>query len=327
MKAVIKIAVVSFTIFVIASCNNNKNKFDASGSFEAEEVIVSAEQSGKILSFNITEGQMLDSNSIIGQIDVAALNIQKEQTKASVNAISEKVNNATPQVQILQSQIITQKAQIQTLKQQLAVLNKEVTRTQNLVNADAATQKQLDDLIGQQSILQKQITAAQEQIGVLNSQITSAKENVSIQNRGILSEVNPTKKRIDIIDEQISRGQIKNLFSGTVLTKYAMAGEYATMGKPLYKIANLSTIILRAYVSGNQLPQIKLNQKIKVDTDDGKGGFKETEGVITWISDKAEFTPKTIQTKDERANMVYAIKVKVVNDGSYKIGMYGEIKF
>lgn len=327
MKAVVKIAVASFTIFVMASCNNNKNTFDASGSFEAEEVIVSAEQTGKILSFNIEEGQLLDSNAIIGQIDVAALNTQKEQTQASINAISEKVNNAAPQVQILQSQIITQKAQIQTLKQQLAVQNKEVTRTQNLVNADAATQKQLDDLVGQQSILQKQITAAEEQIGVLNSQIISAKENVSIQNRGILSEVNPGKKKIDIIDEQINRGQIKNLFAGTVLTKYAMAGEYATIGKPLYKIANLSTIILRVYVSGNQLPLIKLNQKVKVNTDDGKGGFKEAEGIITWISDKAEFTPKTIQTKDERANMVYAIKVKVVNDGSYKIGMYGEIKF
>jgi len=326
MKSIVTIVTVSVMLIAAASCNNNKNTFDATGSFEAEEVVVSAEQSGKIIQFNIEEGQVLNSNVIIGQIDVTALNIQKEQTKASVNAISEKVNNAAPQVDILQSQIITQKAQIQTLKQQLAVLIKEVTRTQNLVNADAATQKQLDDLTGQQSILQKQIAAAQEQIGVLNSQITSARANVNIQNRGILSELNPTKKRMDILDEQISRGQIKNLYAGTVLTKYAMAGEYTSIGKPLYKIADLSTITLRTYITGNQLPNVKLNQKVKVHTDDGKGGFKETEGIITWINDKAEFTPKTIQTKDERANLVYAIKVKVKNDGTYKIGMYGEIK-
>lgn len=327
MKSIIKLATVSALIIATASCNNNKNSFDATGSFEADEVIVSAEQSGKIIQFNIAEGQSLDSNAVIGQIDVTALNIQKEQTKASVNAIKERVNNATPQVEILQSQIVTQKAQIQTLKQQLAVLNKEVTRTQNLVNADAATQKQLDDLTGQQSILQKQITAAQEQIGVLNAQIASAKANVNIQNRGILSEVNPTQKRVDILDEQISRGQIRNFFAGTVLTKYANAGEYTSIGKPLYKIADLSTITLRVYITANQLPNIKLNQKVKVHTDDGKGGFKETEGTITWINDKAEFTPKTIQTKDERANLVYAMKVSVKNDGTYKIGMYGEIKF
>lgn len=161
--------------------------------------------------------------------------------------------------------------------------------------------------MGQQSILQKQITVAQEQTGVLNQKIISARENIKIQNTGILSEVNPAQKRIDIIDEQISRGQIRNPFAGTVLTKYAMAGEYTSIGKPLYKIADLSVITLRVYITGDQLPLVKLNQKVKVYTDDGKGGFKETEGRITWINDKAEFTPKTIQTKKERADMVYAI--------------------
>ena len=327
MKVLIKIVIVPCLLIAFASCNKNKNKFDASGSFEAVEVIVSAEQSGKIIKFNIEEGQVLDSNAIVGQIDVTALNIQKEQTQASVNAISEKVNTAAPQVHVLQSQILTQKAQVQTLKQQLAVLDKEVLRTQNLVKADAATPKQLDDLTGQKSILQKQITAAQEQTAVLISQMHSATKNVSIQNRGILSEVNPGQKRVDIIDEQISRGQIKNMVNGTVLTKYAMADEYTNTGKPLYKIADLSVLTLRAYITGDQLPLVKLNQRVFVNTDDGKGGYKETEGIITWINDKAEFTPKSIQTKKERANLVYAIKIKVKNDGYLKIGMYGEIKF
>lgn len=327
MHNLTKIGLVGGLFLALLACSNDKNSFDASGAFEADEVIVSAEQTGKILKLAIEEGQLLDSNTIIGQIDVAALNVQKEQTQASVKAIGERVNNSAPQVNILQSQIKTQRAQIQVLNQQLEVLSKEVNRTQNLVKADAATPKQLDDLLGQKSILEKQIAAAQDQVGVLTEQIAAAKENVSIQNRGVLSEVNPMQKRISILDEQISRGQIKNLFPGTVLTKYAMAGEYASMGKALYKIADLSVLTLRAYITGNQLPLIKLNQKVRVLTDDGKGGYKETEGKITWINDKAEFTPKTIQTKDERANMVYAIKVKVINDGTYKIGMYGEIKF
>lgn len=311
----------------LSACGNNKPDFDASGNFEAEEIIVSAQQSGEILRLNIEEGQQLDSNAVIGQIDVSGLNIQKEKAEASVAAISEKTNDASPQINTLQSQVNTQKAQVQVLNQQLFVLNKEVKRVENLLKEDAATQKQYDDLIGQKQVLQQQITAAGEQVKVLEQQIVSAKQSVAIQNKGILSEVNPAKKNVDVISDQISKGQIRNPAQGTVLSKYAYAGEYANMGKPLYKIADLSTIILRAYISGGQLPAVKLNQKIKVLTDDGKGGYKETEGIITWISDKAEFTPKTIQTKDERANMVYAMKVKVVNDGSYKIGMYGEVKF
>jgi HlyD family secretion protein len=322
-----KINLILATTLILLSCNNNKNNFDATGSFEADEIIISAEQAGKILQLNIEEGQRLDSNKVIGQIDVTALNVQKEQATASANAISQKVNNAAPQVQILASQINSQIAQVQTLNQQSEVLKKEVARTKSLLAADVATQKQYDDIVGQQSILEKQIIAAKEQISVLQQQITAAKENVAIQNRGILSELAPSRKKIDVFDEQISRGQIKNIYPGTVLTKYAMAGEYTSIGKPLYKIADLSVITLRAYISGNQLPLVKLNQPVKVHTDDGHGGFKETEGSITWISDKAEFTPKTIQTKDERANLVYAIKVKVKNDGRYKIGMYGEIKF
>ncbi|MEJ7767382.1 MAG: HlyD family efflux transporter periplasmic adaptor subunit [Chitinophagaceae bacterium] len=323
---ILSISLLLLFIF-LSSCKNDLRNFDASGSFEAVEVIVSAEQSGKILQLNIEEGQVLDSNSVIGQIDVTALHIQKEQSTAALKSISQKVSDAAPQVAILQSQIKTQRAQVEKLNQQLAILNREITRTQNLVNEDAATQKQLDDLMGQKLILQIEIVAAQELMGVSNQQIISTRKNVNIQNKGILSEVNPSQKKIAIIDEQISRGKIINSFAGTVLTKYAMAGEYTSIAKPLYKIADLSVITLRAYITGNQLPLVKLNQKVHVHTDDGKGGYNQTKGVITWINDKAEFTPKTIQTKDERANLVYAMKVKVLNNGSYKIGMYGEINF
>lgn len=320
--------IVVFSIFLfLISCQKQKDQFDATGTFEADEIIVAAEQTGKIISLNINEGQELQANTIVGQIDINGLKLQKEQIAASIDAIKQKTNSAEPQIKIYQSQIETQKAQIATLNQQATVLNKEVNRMQNLVNAEAAPRKQLDDLTGQYAILQKQITAAQEQIEVLNAQIKAVKQNIATQNSGILSEVNPTQKRIEVIDEQISKGTIKNMMAGTILTKYANVGEFTSMGKPLYKIADLSTITLRAYITGNQLPLIKLNQKVTINTDDGKGGYKTTEGTVTWISNKAEFTPKTIQTKDERANLVYAIKVAVKNDGYYKIGMYGQVKF
>ncbi|MBK8443265.1 MAG: efflux RND transporter periplasmic adaptor subunit [Sphingobacteriales bacterium] len=326
MKTIYLFLMACAILLTQVSCKKEKAQFDASGTFEADEIMVSAEQSGKIIALNIEEGQTLPADTIIGAIDVTGLQVQKEQTKAAVNAIKNKTNQAAPQIAVLESQIATQKAQIATLNQQLAVLEKEIRRTQNLVNADAVPRKQLDDLNGQQAVLQKQIAAAQEQIKVLNTQISAAKDNVSLQNRGILSEIEPTEKKIAVIDEQIGRGLIKNPHAGTVLAQYARSGEFATLGKALYKIADLSTITLRAYISGSQLPTVRLHQKVEVLTDDGNGGYKSTEGIITWISSKAEFTPKTIQTKEERANLVYAVKIAVKNDGYYKIGMYGEIK-
>ncbi len=314
-------------LFAFSACNSNEKNYDASGSFEAVERIISAEATGKITRLDIEEGQSLEANAIIGQIDVSLLELQSDQVKATIDAIGKKTNDAEPQIKILEAQLITQKSQIVSLEQQMSVLNKEIERFTNLVNAKAAPQKQLDDLKGQQSVLEKQLEAARTQDGVIKEQIESARRNIQIQNRAILSEVEPTKKKLDFIEKQISEGVILNEYPGTVITKYAYDGEFTSIGRPLYKIADLSNIILRAYITGNQLPQIKINEEVTVLTDDGNGGYKETLGIIEWISSKAEFTPKTIQTKNERANMVYAIKVKVKNDGSYKIGMYGEIKF
>ncbi len=314
-------------ILVFTACVKEEATYDASGSFEAIERIISAEATGKIQRFDIEEGEVLAANKVIGQIDVSLLKLQSEQVEASVQSINEKTNNATPQIKILQAQLISHERQVASLNQQLIVLDKEVKRFQNLVAAKAAPQKKLDDLLGQQSVLQKQLAALQTQGEVIEAQINSTKSTVNTQNRAILSEVAPTKKRLDLLAKQINDGIIINEYPGTVLAKYAYDGEFASLGKPLYKIADLSVITLRVYLTGNQLAQVKLNDKVIVSTDDGKGGFKETEGTISWISSKAEFTPKTIQTKDERANLVYATKVKVANDGTYKIGMYGEIKF
>lgn len=327
MKKIIYTIQTLVIVLLFTACNSAEKNYDASGSFEAIERIISAEATGKILALNIEEGQLLKAGEVIGNIDVSNLSIQSEQVKSSIKSISEKTNSATAQINVLKSQLATQQQQVATIQQQIDVVDKEINRFQNLVNANAVPQKQLDDIIGQKQILQKQLSTAQTQSGVIEAQIEAAQTNVNIQNRAILSEVEPNEKRLDLLVKQINDGTIVNEFDGTVTTQMAYNGEFTAIGKPLYKIADLSNITLRAYITGKQLPQIKLNQKVKVFTDNGEGGYNETEGTITWISSKAEFTPKTIQTKDERANLVYAIKVKVKNDGKYKIGMYGEIKF
>ena len=241
--------------------------------------------------------------------------------------MQEKTNDASPQVGILQSQLQLQNRQIDVDETQLKVLEKEQQRFQKLVAADAVPAKQLDDITGQVNVLKGKIVAAKAQLKVLQSQISAQRQAVAIQNRGILSEKDPMEKKVAQIQDQLNKTTIKNPVTGTVLTKYADEGEFTATGKALYKIADLSTMKLRAYITGNQLAQVKLNQAVKVLVDDGKAGFRELKGSVSWISDKAEFTPKTIQTKDERANLVYAMKVNVVNDGYLKIGMYGEVVF
>jgi HlyD family secretion protein len=314
------------TLLTLLACNTNTKNYDASGTFEADEVIVSAEATGKILQLTFEEGDSLAANAPVGTIDVVGLELQKGQIEASLQAIGEKTNDPEPQIAILKAQMQSQNAQIDVLQQQIAVAEKERQRLEKLVKSDAATPKQLDDATGQIAVLQKQLAAAREQLGVLRQQIESAKASVGIQNRSILSEKPGIQKRVEQVNDQISRGQIKNPVTGIVLTKYANAGEFATMGKPLYKIADVRDMTLRAYITGDQLASVKTGQVVSVMVDNGAENMKTLSGTITWISSKAEFTPKTIQTKDERANLVYAVKIKVKNDGSLKIGMYGEVK-
>jgi HlyD family secretion protein len=276
---------------------------------------------------NIEEGAGLAKDSVVGKIDPAAIELQKEQASSSVDALQQRTNDAGPQVNILESQKLLQGKQIAVDEEQLKVLQKEQQRFQKLVAADAVPAKQLDDINGQVNVLKEKIVAGRAQLNVLQSQVNGQRQLVAIQNRGILSEKDPMQKKVAQIQDLLNKTVIKNPVTGTVLTKYADANEYTAVGKALYKIADLSTMKLRAYITGDQLAQVKLNQQVKVMVDDGKGKYKELLGTITWISDKAEFTPKTIQTKDERANLVYAMKVNVANDGYLKIGMYGEVVF
>jgi HlyD family secretion protein len=304
---------IALLVLLTTACGKNKNTADASGTFEADETIVSSELPGKITSFHVEEGLTIPKDSVIGTIDAENLSLQEEQVEASIRALNEKTVDAGPQIRLLQEQLTVQQTQLNNLIH-------EKNRVENLVRADAATGKQLDDITNQVEIARKQMNVTQQQIAV-------QKNNVASQNRGILSEADPLRKRIAQLKQQAGKGNIVNPVNGTVITKYTNEGEITAAGKALYKIADLSYLNLRAYITGDQLSTIKLNQPVTVKIDQGKKDYKTYPGTIIWISDKAEFTPKTIQTKEERANLVYAIKVKVKNDGYLKIGMYGEVSF
>lgn len=286
-------------LIILGACTNGDNEFDSTGNFEAEEVIVSSEASGKILQFNVEEGQMLKKGEIVGFIDTLQLHLKKKQLKSSVNAVLARQPNAS--------------TQLATIQEQLTTAKKERDRFERLLKDDAATQKQVDDLNAQIALLQKQYDALQSSLNTTN--------------QSLQSEAVPIKIQMEQVEDLIQKSVITNPIAGTVLVKYAERDEVTGPGKGLYKIADLSTIILRAYISGNQLAALKLGQKVEVMVDDLNEASKKYEGEIVWISDKAEFTPKTIQTKEERANLVYAVKIKVKNDGFLKIGMYGELKF
>lgn len=279
------------------SCHNKENDFDASGSFEAVETILSAEANGQILQLNIEEGQQLEAGQKVGFIDSTQLAISKMQLRQNEKAIL----SGKPQIQI----------QTESLKRQLdnAILDRN--RTEKLVKGGVASQKQLDDVNSKVAALQAQITAQKSSLETTTENLTQQGNTVGVQLKGI--------------QDQLSKSVIVNPIKGTVLAKYAEQYEMAVIGKPLYKIANLETLDLRAYITGTQLPQIKIGQQVKVRIDQGEKKYKEYQGTIGWISNKSEFSPKTIPTKDERANLVYGIKVRVKNDGYLKIGMYGEV--
>lgn len=282
-----------------SACEKPVLPYDASGTFESDEIIVSAEATGLLHQLNIEEGKTLKLGDAVGQIDDVQLQLRKKQLQASIGAVLSKKPVVNQQLAIVQEQI--------------QVAEKERVRLENLVKMDAATPKQLDDVNAQIQVLKKQLEA---QEATLNKTTQS-----------FAQETNPIQVQIEQLDDQIRKCQIINSIEGVVLTQYAKAGELATVGKPLYKIANLTNLTLRAYVTASQLSSLQLGQKLIVLVDDGAAKYKELQGELYWISDKAEFTPKTIQTKEERANLVYAIKIRVKNDGFLKLGMYGEVKF
>ncbi len=284
---------------LLFSCSTGNGNYDATGSFEATEIIVSSQANGRILALNLNEGDRLLQGQTVGVIDSTQLYLQKMSLLSNARGVRAQQPDIRKQTASIQEQIRTQE--------------REKARIQRLLESNAASQKQLDDIEAQTEVLQKQLLA-------LTSTLEKNSENISAQSSTLAIQVAQ-------LDDQLEKTQIISPISGTVLNRYAEAGELATMGTPLFKIADTGILFLRAYVTNDQLARIKLNDEVMVRVDDGQGGMKPYKGRISWISDKSEFTPKTIQTKNERANRVYALKIAVHNDGFLKIGMYGEVKF
>lgn len=286
-------------LIMLTACGRSNDSFDATGAFESTEVIVSSETNGKIMELNMEEGDKLKAGDIIGYIDSTQLYLKKMQLSAGLRSVDIR----KPDIH----------KQIASLEQQIAVARSEQQRMENLVRAKAGNQKQVDDYANS--------------IKVLTKQLEAQKSTLNKSTSGANADVESIQYQIMQLDDQLQKCRIVNPSAGTVLVKYAQSGELETVGKPLYKIANIDLLYLRAYVTSDQLTQIKLNQKVRVFSDFGKNGRREYSGIITWISAKSEFTPKGIETKDERANLVYAVKIAVKNDGYLKIGQYGETIF
>lgn len=286
-------------LLLLGACSNKEKKSDGYGNFEATEVILSAEAQGRIVQLTIEEGMQVKQGDIIGVIDTVQLSLKREQLKASILAVAAKQQDV--------------KVQIDVLTEKKSNILREKKRIENLLKDKAATQKQFDDINGELEVIDRQILA------------TATSMNTS--NKGLMSEIKPLEVQLKQIEDQIAKSYIKSPITGMILTKYAETGEITSFGKPLAKIADVEQLTLRVYISGLQLPKIKINQKVKVLIDKTETENTELEGTIEWVADKAEFTPKIIQTKEERINMVYAVKIKVKNDGTLKIGMPAEVNF
>ncbi|WP_220473494.1 HlyD family secretion protein [Flagellimonas aequoris] len=294
----IQISTAALLLLAI-SCSDTNGLYDASGTFEATEVNIASEANGVIKQLDLEEGQTLEIGEYLGYVDSTQVYLQKQQLEAQIKVLL----NRRPDIAV----------QLSSLEEQLRQAKREQQRVQNLVNGKAAPQKALDD--------------ANSQVEIIENQIKAQKSTLSISTSSLVNETEPLQAQIRQLNDKLEKCKIINKVKGTVLTKFAEENETTVQGAPLYSIANLETLTLRAYITGELLPEVKIGQLVKVLIDSASENYKTYEGTVEWVSDKAEFTPKTIQTKEERANLVYAVKIKVPNDGYLKIGMYGEVKF
>ena len=284
-------------LLITAACGSGMPDYDATGTFETTEVLVSSEVSGKLLWLDVEEGTVLEAGQQVGVVDTVQLYLRKKQLEASVKSVEGQLPDILKQVA--------------ALKEEIATAEREKRRVENLLKAGAANQKQLDDWDAQVTLLQRQLIAQESSLMKSTNSLTEQGNSVSIQ--------------VAQVEDQLNKCHIQSPIEGTVLAKYAEGGELASVGKPLFKVGEVDRMYLRAYVTSEQLSQVKLGDKVTVYSDYGNSEQKAYPGVVTWISDRSEFTPKTILTKNERANLVYAVKIAVKNDGSLKIGMYGGV--
>lgn len=295
--AYLTLCILQSSLFI--ACSNTEQEYDATGTFETTEVTVSAEQTGKLLQFDVVEGNTVNANTQIGLIDTVQLYLRARQIGATKLVYSAQKPNVS--------------TQLGSLKQQMAKAQQEVARFEGLVKDGAANKKILDDAKNQVLVLQRQIAATEATLNNSTNSLNAQMNTADVQ-------------KLQIAD-QLQKCRVYSPITGVVLEKYVELGEFVAIGKPMFKVADTNNMFIRAYVTTNQLKSIKIGQKVKVFADYGNNDRKEYAGTVSWISSKSEFTPKTILTDDERADLVYAIKVAVKNDGYIKIGMYGEVSF
>ena len=331
---------------IAVSCSND-NDWDATGTFEATEVVVSAKGSGEIKSFNIEEGQEVEANTQLGYLDMTQLELQKSQldanklnldasragldaTNAQLDAQKKQMGSSKEQIGANQTSTIDHRLdlekQVASIRQQIANLQKEKARFTNMVKDNAATQDQIGSSNQSLASQSRGFDAQKRGVDAQIEGVDAQKRGVDAQKRGIDAQKRGIDTQKAIVDNQMTNAVITSPVKGTILTKYAQRGEFATTGKPLFKVADMSTVYLRAYFTSDQLADIKLGQQVKVIADFGGGKTRDYTGKVTWISSESEFTPKTIQTKDSRANLVYAVKIAVRNDGYLKLGLAGNVK-
>ncbi|PJI22183.1 HlyD family secretion protein [Prevotella intermedia] len=327
--------------FIMASCGEDKKDYDATGTFEATEVTVSAESSGQLISFNVAEGQLLNGGITVGQIDSRQLTLKRaqlatsnDQLVATHGQLDANKRQLVANRQATASKQLDLKKQVASIRQQIANQQREHQRFSELLRDGAVPRKQVDDIDYQIQVLQKQLAATEEQIASQNAALAEQNKGIAAQIDGINSQqagVSAQQAGVRAqqaqLDDQIAHTFVKSPLTGTVLEKYAEQGEFVSIGKPLFKIADTKRMFIRAYITSEQLKDVRLGQKVKVMADYGNGQKKQYNGVVTWISSRSEFTPKTIVTDNERADLVYAVKIQFQNDGYVKIGMYGEVKF
>ena len=308
-----KIIFLSLPILFCISCNKKEKNFDATGIFEATEITVSAQASGEVQQLDITEGQSLDSGARVGQIDVYQLVQKQNELEAAKQQIY--ANKAATD-----SRQLDLNKQLASLQQQISHAQRERQRLARLVQDGAVARKLLDDINDQISLLQRQLEATRDQFRSTNASLADQIKGFQAQMKGVEAQQRQ-------LERQIQNATIVAPKSGVMLEQLVKAGEFVGVGKPLFKLAQMDHLYLRAYVTSAQLKSVMLGQKAKVYADYGGGQQQEYVGKVAWISSRSEFTPKTIVTDDERADLVYAVKILIKNDGRVKIGMYGEVKF
>ena len=322
-----KIFILASVALMVAACGKKEKEYDATGTFEATEVTNSAKSTGELKLFNVTEGEEVENGAVVGRIDAYQLQLKKDQLEASRGQMSASKRQLASSRKATNSRQLDLEKQVSSISQQIANAQRERQRFAELVRDGAVPRKQLDDINYQIKVLEKQLEATRDQIRSNNASLAEQSEGIGAQMDGIDAQVAGLEAQIQQINDQIANTEILAPFTGTVLEKYVELGEFVSTGKPVFKMADTQNMFIRAYVTSAQLQQIKVGQKAKVFADYGDGQKKEYDGTVTWISSRSEFTPKTILTDDERADLVYAIKIAIKNDGYVKIGMYGEVKF